>query len=302
MSVEKETLVYPNLPESNENLNFVLSCIRSDSFSASDDIPTPTWAGCRSLLSTQTSPVMQVGFLPYLSYPVTKHETVYTAMHNFLSVLAQLEQKCLPVFCDEGVFCIVSDIVLKHPKEFENLVPLMGGFHMAKATMHCLGKFLKGCGIEDALVETKAFGLKVIESVLGGSNYVRALRGLLIVAEAVESMKWDAFWMTRDRSDLVFEQSALSDLLLSLKDKDPAAIKSDFQTCIKSTKLKEDRQEFSKQSSESSDMCRYWEGLLQNVNHLKALIATDRDRDWEGHLMAVLGRRGAVVKGVEHLS
>ena len=68
--------------------------------------------------------------------------------------------------------CIVSDIVLKHPKEFENLVPMMGGVHMAKAAMHCVGKFLKGCGIEDALVETKAFGLKVIESVLGGSNYV----------------------------------------------------------------------------------------------------------------------------------
>ena len=125
------------------------------------------------------------------------------------------------------------------------------------------------------------------ESVLGGSNYVRALRGLLIVAEVVESMKWDAFWMTRDRSDFVFKQSALSDLLQSLKDKDPAATKSDFQTCIKSTKLKEDLQEFSKQSSESSDMCRYWEGLLRNVNHLMALIAADRDGDWEGHLMAV---------------
>ena len=153
--------------------------------------------------------------------------------------------------------------------------------------MNCIGKFQKGSGIEDALVETKAFELKVIESVLGGSNYVRALRGLLIVAEAVESMKWDAFWMTRDRNDFVFERSALSDLLLSLQDKDPAATKSDFQTCIKSTKLKEDLQEFSKQSSESSDICRYWEGLLQNVNHLEALIAADRGGDWEGQLLAV---------------
>ena len=58
--------------------------------------------------------------------------------------------------------------------------------------MH-LVNFLKGCGIEDALVETKAFGLKFIESV-----QLRALRGLLIVAEPVESMKWDAFWMTQD--------------------------------------------------------------------------------------------------------
>ena len=80
------------------------------------------------------------------------------------------------MLCDEGVYCIVADIILKHPEEFKNLFPMMGGFHMAKVAMHCIGKYLKGCGIEDALVETSVFGLKTIESIIDGSNYVLAPR------------------------------------------------------------------------------------------------------------------------------
>ena len=189
--------------------------------------------------------------------------------------------------CDEGVYCIVADIVLKHSEEFKHLVPMMGGFHMAKAAMHCIGKYLKGCGIEDAFVETETFGIKVAESVIEGSNYVRAFCGLLITAEAVESMKWDAFWTVRDRSNYEDEQNALSNLLSSLKDKDLLTSKSHFQRCLDNQQLMDDFKEFSKQACESSDMCRYWEGLIENVAHLKVLIAADRDGDWEGHLLAV---------------
>ena len=148
-SVDTDLLAFPDVTKSDEDLNFVLSYIRSNAISSDHDSITPTWAGCRSLLSTKSSPIMQVGFLPYLPHPVTKHETVYTALHNFLAVLVQLEQESLPVFCDEGVYCTVADIILKHPEEFKNLIPMMGGFHMAKAALHC--------GIEDALLETGVF-------------------------------------------------------------------------------------------------------------------------------------------------
>ena len=47
---------------------------------------------------------MQVGFLPYLPHLVTEYDTVYTALKNFLKVLEQLDQKSLPVMCDEGVY------------------------------------------------------------------------------------------------------------------------------------------------------------------------------------------------------
>ena len=158
-------------------LNFVLSTVRSDWNFSDADALVPTWAGCRSFLSDKTLPIWQVGFLSYLSYPVAKYDTVFTALYNLANATNHLQQLSLSVFCDEGVYCIVSDIFSKQPEHFRNLVPMMGGFHIAKATMHCVGKYLRVSGMEDAFEETETFEVKVTQSVIEGSHYVRTLRG-----------------------------------------------------------------------------------------------------------------------------
>ena len=71
--------------------------------------------------------------------------------------------------------------------------------------------------------------IKNNESVIGESNYVRAFRCLLIAAEAVDSMKWEAFWKIHNRSDYASELNTLSELLSSLHDKDPIDSKSLFE-------------------------------------------------------------------------
>ena len=43
-------------------------------------------------------------------------------------------------------------------------------------------------------METRAFGIKLIESVTGGSNYDHSLRGLLILEDELDVLKWKAFW------------------------------------------------------------------------------------------------------------
>ena len=194
----------PNLTRVNRDidpLNFVLSAVHSDRNLSDADALIRTWAGCRSLLSDKTFPIWQAGFLPYLSYLVTKYDTLFSALYSLANADNQLQQHFLPVFCDEGVYCIVTENFLKQPEHFRNLVPLMGGFHMAKAVMHCVGKYFRGNGMEDAFVETETFGLKVAQSVMEGSHYVRAFRGLPIAAEAVESMKWDAFSNVHNREE-----------------------------------------------------------------------------------------------------
>ena len=66
---------------------------------------------------------------------------------------------------------------------------MLGGLHMAKCVEHCIGKFVRGCGLEDGLLETVLFGEKVLGSVLCWANYVRALRELFIFQYAIENMK-----------------------------------------------------------------------------------------------------------------
>ena len=81
-------------------------------------------------------------------------------MKNFIKVFQQLHQKTLVIFCDEGIYRIAVDIYLKYPNEFKKLVPCFGGFHMAKSVQHCIEKYIRGSGLDDALMETQVFRKK----------------------------------------------------------------------------------------------------------------------------------------------
>ena len=60
---------------------------------------------------------------------------------------------------------------------------MMGKFHLAKAVQHCLGKLLKGAGFQCNLLETKVFGVKIVEAFILGSHE------LLRISEVIEILK-----------------------------------------------------------------------------------------------------------------
>ena len=87
----------------------IISYIKSDGNSVSKD--APSWAGIHSLLSDSNLQLMQVGFLPFIPKPVPECAIVYTALLNFVKVTYQFNQKDLLVFCDEGVFRTIAEII-----------------------------------------------------------------------------------------------------------------------------------------------------------------------------------------------
>ena len=86
-------------------------------------------------------------------------------MKSFVSVVNQLKQEHLPLLCGEGVYTILLEVYLKRPEEFQKVIPMMGSLRMTKCVQHCIGKYVKGSRLEDALVETKVFWVKVFQSV-----------------------------------------------------------------------------------------------------------------------------------------
>ena len=46
---------------------------------------------------------------------------------------------------------------------------------MTKVAQHSAGKYIGDSGFEDAMVETKIFGIKILESVFNGAH-IRSLR------------------------------------------------------------------------------------------------------------------------------
>ena len=62
---------------------------------------------------------MQIGFFLFLPSSVTEYSTVFSGMKNFTKLVRQLKQHALPLFCNEGVFRIVVDILLQSKTSFK---------------------------------------------------------------------------------------------------------------------------------------------------------------------------------------
>ena len=126
--------------------------------------------------------------------PVTNHSTVYSCLLNFIDLCEQMEQPSLAFVVDEGVYQYAMDIFLAYPDVFKTIFPMLGGFHMAKALLRCIGTYLEGSGMEDALIECGIFGVKTLEQWVSGSHYSRSFYGMLVVEEVIHHLQWDAFW------------------------------------------------------------------------------------------------------------
>ena len=71
---------------------------------------------------------------------------------------------------------------------------MLGGFHMAKSFLHCIGKFIKINGLFDTFTETGSMGTNTAEEFAGITHYVRSFNGMLILLEVLLKLKWNAFW------------------------------------------------------------------------------------------------------------
>lgn len=252
------------------------------------DQTMPAWRETNTVLSEKDISKKRVGFLPVLPYPVTQYDTVYTALKNFNGILQHLEQHKLPVTCDEGVYHIAREIQLIRPEEFQDIVLCMGSFHMAKVALGCLGKYLKGSGAESILVESATFGVNVVDSVLGGKNYSRSLKGLQLLKEALLRLQWEAFFKEGDN---VQEHKEQLDMLVDLKGKvasssnESAALFRNFEE--KTPGLFSNFDQFIDHARSTNETFKYWDTFIHLIQQVENLVRADRDGDWALHLQAV---------------
>jgi hypothetical protein len=143
-----------------------------------DESHVPTFTAVKSLLGTSITCITQCAFTPILPYPATQYDTIFTTMINFQDVLLQRGHENGPLWSDEGVYHMAKEIQLLYPEKFSNIFLGIGGFHLEKVVIGCLGSYLECSGIHHILVEEKVFGPAVVNSVMSGGNYVRGKRGM----------------------------------------------------------------------------------------------------------------------------
>jgi len=233
----------------------------------------PSWSACNSVWTNEDIPIMRVAFLPVFPHPVTEYCTVYSAMKNMVDLLHQLDQAQLAVTTDEGVYHIAREIQLHKPNEFKGIILCMGSFHMTKVLLGCIGKYLRGSGAENIWVESGIFGVNVVESVLSGKNYVRSVKGMQLLGEAMARLQWAAFFDKFGVEKYAKQMEVLINLRQAVKEKkhlESCQQMEEFGNCAGS--LMDDFQEFVHESRQKNETFKYWDTFLDLISILRNLI------------------------------
>ena len=119
-------------------------------------------------------------------------------MKNFQDILLQMNLKEGPLWCDEGIYRLAKELQFLKPKEFDNIFLGLGGFHMEKVIIACIGQYLGDIGIENVLVENEIFGPISVKGVMNGSNYIRGKRGMNLICEAIFRLQLDQFFKNNE--------------------------------------------------------------------------------------------------------
>ena len=99
--------------------------------------------------------------------------------------------------------------------------------------------------------------------MLNGTHHVRSLRGIIILSEPTEKLKWDAFSKVYGQ-EKYSNITSLNNLALELLNKSETDCKRYFQKCKNDIKiLQQDFVSFSEKCFEESEVCRYWDFFLK---------------------------------------
>ena len=270
---------------------FLISLLRcGQKKTPNDSLIPPTWHGAHALISVAKPPIVRVAFTPIVPKPVTDYATVRKVLQNMQNYRKMINpsQTCIPVNSDEGVYHTVADILMEEHETFHDIHGVLAFFHSIKIILKCNGRYLRGSGFDEALTMNEIFGKLVINQVLEGTHYVRALYGILLINDLVVCMIYEGFWEHCVENDIRFDENLIDSIanvrdLLCKKQRCPEEF-HELKALIVSTNLKPQFDEYLKHCTGRSEVCEYLNVFLKMSDLTKHGVASDREGNFDLHL------------------
>ena len=72
------------------------------------------------------------------------------------------------------------------------------GFHYAKILPHCIGCYISGSGLDDALIEAEVFEKRTLISIPTEIHYCRSKQTMLMIVKVTATLSWEVFFLAVD--------------------------------------------------------------------------------------------------------
>jgi hypothetical protein len=147
----------------------------------------PNWSGYMQKTSDGShSGTAAIDMLTILDLNPTDENCIFSTLAFVCDQAKALRLPDVSVTFDQPLFIKAVDIAGAAKLE---VVVRLGGFHLLMSYLGSICKIMTGSGLEDVLMEI--YGSNTIEHILSGKAYARALRGHLLVCEALTQILLD---------------------------------------------------------------------------------------------------------------
>ena len=117
-----------------------------------------------------------IGYLDTLDSPATDLMTAYEVVCLGYEIKERLKLKAVACVFDQAFCAKAMETFWKHKAQFEDLVIMMGGFHLLMTMLAITGSRFADAGLRDVAVQNGIIAEGSVDSVLNGKHYNRAVR------------------------------------------------------------------------------------------------------------------------------
>ena len=240
-----------------------------------DDIPLlGSWTAFMKNTTKKKTVQSLLKYLPANENP-PEHGVCKDYLEYLLEIMGILDVREIYVHADEQVYARICQLIWKHSDKFQNIIPLMGGFHQLRVFQRILYKRHGVFGYQSWYADAGVIAEGSGEQAFKGQHYYRSMR--------IHKEGFDALSQVRI-SELTEQYTRLdADLLENLKTlrRNPDA--TIVESILSSASFQALYENFTKSSGPKCDMTLTY---LKDVSLMLAIVSAVREGCLERHLQA----------------
>ena len=161
----------------------------------------PVWAAYNSLASFSGDEQLidETHALPIINAPPQDWQTLVTSIMGIYHLNHQIVEDVTKqppcVFLDMDLYKRIFKLPYLQPNIYKNKwIESPGQFHIVLCALRCLGKTIEGSGLDDCWVEAELYSDAVVNQIIDGRHYNRAIKCYQITLQVLYDLWWDKFF------------------------------------------------------------------------------------------------------------